>query len=177
MQNEEFKSKKQQRFFYAKANTQKGVGGEKWKKMADEFSADTDYSELDEKLLSELVDKVFEKYIDNSEETLIGEEKLMEKNEPTNPKLWSRAKAEAGKKFDKHSAYKMAWAAKWYKEKGGNWRKKKVNEYVEGMPKGENKVPFVKGAEKVEVKKDATVLGGKNYSQGDINALNITKYE
>ncbi len=365
MQNEEFKSKKQQRFFYAKANTEKCAEGENWKKMADEFSADTDYSSLDEDLLSELVDKaikaeeespadvekpkrlgkvlsylkdnpnfiswfigsdsylseqdgtpkvffhgtnhdfdefkpsdknvqidfpvyyftenveyadrytaksnaggniipvvinakkvfntrnpnhleiykqslrsdgwredeieteidgyfkeglqhwtshialviakeqgfdavlinervgidaivifdpknvksVFDKEFKPSSNKLIGEEKLMEKNEPTNPKLWSRAKAAATRKFDKHSAYKMAWAAKWYKEKGGNWRKKKVNEYVEGMPQGENKVPFVKGAEKVEVKKDATVLGGKNYSQGDINALNITKYE
>jgi hypothetical protein len=39
--------------------------------------------------------------------------------------LWSRAKAAASKKFTKHSAYKMSWASRWYKSKGGGWRKKK----------------------------------------------------
>lgn len=47
-------------------------------------------------------------------------------NEPTNPALWSRAKSAAKQKFDVYpSAYANAWASKWYKEKGGNWRKKK----------------------------------------------------
>jgi hypothetical protein len=47
------------------------------------------------------------------------------KNAPTNPSLWSRAKAQAKKKFDVYpSAYANAWAAKWYKSKGGGWRKK-----------------------------------------------------
>ena len=47
-------------------------------------------------------------------------------NAPTNPALWSRAKAAARSKFDKYpSAYANAWAAKWYKGKGGGWRKKK----------------------------------------------------
>lgn len=50
------------------------------------------------------------------------------KNVPTNKELWSRAKAAAGKKFSKHSAYKMAWASKWYKSKGGGW---KVDESVD----------------------------------------------
>lgn len=45
------------------------------------------------------------------------------KAKPTNPSLWSRAKAEAKKKFDVYpSAYANAWAAKWYKKKGGGWR-------------------------------------------------------
>lgn len=47
-------------------------------------------------------------------------------NSPTNPALWSRAKAAARSKFDKYpSAYANAWASKWYKSKGGGWRKKK----------------------------------------------------
>ena len=47
-------------------------------------------------------------------------------NAPTNPSLWSRAKAAARSKFDKYpSAYANAWASKWYKSKGGGWRKKK----------------------------------------------------
>ena len=45
------------------------------------------------------------------------------KSVPTNPALWSRAKSAAKKKFDVYpSAYANAWAAKWYKEKGGKWK-------------------------------------------------------
>jgi hypothetical protein len=55
------------------------------------------------------------------------ETELEEKNEPTNPELWSRAKALAKSKFDVYpSAYANGWAAKWYKSKGGGWRS--VNE-------------------------------------------------
>ena len=51
---------------------------------------------------------------------------LEEKNVPTNPKLWSQAKALAKKKFDVYpSAYANAWAAKQYKAAGGGWRKTK----------------------------------------------------
>lgn len=46
-------------------------------------------------------------------------------NAPTNPSLWSRAKSAARSKFKVYpSAYANAWAAKWYKSKGGGWRKK-----------------------------------------------------
>ena len=56
---------------------------------------------------------------------------LLEKNNPTNKKLWSRAKALARKKFDVYpSAYANAWASKWYKKHGGGWSKSKVNEEV-----------------------------------------------
>ena len=48
---------------------------------------------------------------------------ITEKNVPTNPKLWSQAKALAKSKFDVYpSAYANGWAAKWYKSKGGTWR-------------------------------------------------------
>lgn len=51
------------------------------------------------------------------------EEFIPEGNEPTNPSLWSRAKALAKKKFDVYpSAYANGWAAKYYKSKGGGWR-------------------------------------------------------
>ena len=50
-------------------------------------------------------------------------EQLDEKNKPTNPELWSRAIAQAKSKFDVYpSAYANGWAAKWYKEKGGEWK-------------------------------------------------------
>lgn len=58
------------------------------------------------------------------------EEVLLEKNAPTNPKLWAQAKAQAKKKFKIYpSAYANGWAAKWYKSKGGGW--KSLNEDYE----------------------------------------------
>ena len=57
------------------------------------------------------------------------EEVLLEKNVPTNPDLWSRAKSLARSKFDVYpSAYANGWAAKWYKSKGGEWKTKSVDE-------------------------------------------------
>lgn len=53
----------------------------------------------------------------------IGESVLSEKNVPTNPSLWSRAKSEAKKRFDVYpSAYANGWASKWYKSHGGGWK-------------------------------------------------------
>jgi hypothetical protein len=53
----------------------------------------------------------------------ISEEYLEEKNAPTNPSLWSKAKSLARSKFDVYpSAYANGWAAKWYKSKGGGWK-------------------------------------------------------
>lgn len=47
---------------------------------------------------------------------------IVEKNTPTNPELWSKAKSLAKSKFDVYpSAYANGWAAKWYKEHGGGW--------------------------------------------------------
>ena len=55
------------------------------------------------------------------------EQHLEEKNTPTNPSLWARAKSLAKSKFDVYpSAYANGWAAKWYKGKGGGW--KSINE-------------------------------------------------
>jgi hypothetical protein len=51
---------------------------------------------------------------------------LSEANKPTNPSLWSKAKSLARKKFDVYpSAYANGWAAKWYKKRGGGWKKAK----------------------------------------------------
>jgi hypothetical protein len=50
-------------------------------------------------------------------------EHLEEKNVPSSPELWARAKTLAKQKFDVYpSAYANGWAAKWYKSKGGKWR-------------------------------------------------------
>lgn len=56
-------------------------------------------------------------------------------NKPTNPELWSRAKAAAKAKYDVYpSAYANGFAAKWYKERGGGWRKAEYGAemYMEG---------------------------------------------
>jgi len=53
-------------------------------------------------------------------------------NQPTNSKLWSRAKSLAKSKFKVYpSAYANGWAAKWYKSKGGGWKKKVKSESTE----------------------------------------------
>ena len=58
----------------------------------------------------------------NKEGKRIDEDLLTEKNKPTNPSLWSKAKSLARSKFDVYpSAYANGWAAKWYKSKGGGW--------------------------------------------------------
>jgi len=51
---------------------------------------------------------------------------LLEKNTPTSPDKWTKAKAAAKAKFDVYpSAYANLWAAKKYKSMGGGWRKGK----------------------------------------------------
>ena len=87
-------------------------------------------SEMKEEVKDEYARKV-DKYLRkkyNKEEV----EYLEEKNAPTNPALWSRAKALARSKFDVYpSAYANGWASKWYKSKGGGW--KSVSEEVEQL--------------------------------------------
>lgn len=54
-------------------------------------------------------------------------------NKPNNPALWSRAKSMAKQKFDVYpSAYANGWAAKYYKSKGGTWRKAEYGMEVMG---------------------------------------------
>jgi hypothetical protein len=78
------------------------------------------------KNVAPIVDKTVE--IDITEPTYqelneVRKKKKKRGAKPTNPKLWSRAKSMARSKFDVYpSAYANAWAAKWYKKKGGGWR-------------------------------------------------------
>jgi hypothetical protein len=58
-------------------------------------------------------------------------------NKPNNPSLWSRAKSLAKQKFDVYpSAYANGWAAKWYKSKGGSWRKAEYGMEIPMMAEG-----------------------------------------
>jgi Family of unknown function (DUF5872) len=58
-------------------------------------------------------------------------------NVPTNPSLWSRAKAAAKAKYDVYpSAYANGFAAKWYKQRGGSWRKAEYGMEIPMMEEG-----------------------------------------
>jgi hypothetical protein len=58
-------------------------------------------------------------------------------NKPNNPALWSKAKSMAKQKFDVYpSAYANGWAAKWYKSKGGTWRKAEYGMEIPMMEEG-----------------------------------------
>ena len=53
----------------------------------------------------------------------LSDEYIMEKNVPTNPKLWAKWKSKAKAKFDVYpSAYANGWAVKGYKSEGGGWK-------------------------------------------------------
>lgn len=68
------------------------------------------------------------------------EAKKKKRPKPTNPSLWARAKSAARSKFDVYpSAYANAWAAKWYKSKGGGWR---MSEDAESSPARADDGPF-----------------------------------
>ena len=63
----------------------------------------------------------------------IEEEELNEKNVPTDPAKWAKAKSAAKSKFSVYpSAYANGWAAKKYKSMGGGW---KTQEEVERISK------------------------------------------
>lgn len=71
------------------------------------------------KYLGDMVDEGTKDFSNDVEQVT----EAKKKPKPTKPSLWTRAKAEAKKKFDVYpSAYANAWAAKWYKGKGGGWR-------------------------------------------------------
>ena len=51
---------------------------------------------------------------------------ILERNTPTSPDKWAKAKAAARAKFKVYpSAYANLWAAKKYKSMGGGWKKGK----------------------------------------------------
>jgi Domain of unknown function (DUF6321) len=63
--------------------------------------------------------KTFKQFINEHLE----EEYLEEKNKPTSPEKWAKAKAAAKSKFAVYpSAYANAWASKKYKAMGGGWK-------------------------------------------------------
>lgn len=64
------------------------------------------------------------------------EEHLQEKNVPTSPEKWARAKAAAKSKFAVYpSAYANGWASKKYKSMGGGWKSVSENHVAIAMGK------------------------------------------
>jgi len=97
-------------------------------------------------------------------------ENLNEKNVPTNPELWSRAKSLARSKFDVYpSAYANGWASKWYKGKGGSW--KSVSEDVVNEVMDEPNYKLSIQARQAAADKSSTALSGlvakKNLKQAE----------
>jgi hypothetical protein len=103
----------------------------------------TSNGEVDGRRSAPIVNKTIDIELENQtfsslEEAMLDEKKRRKsgkgkrkkrKPKPTNPALWARAKSAARSKFDVYpSAYGNAWAAKWYKSKGGGWRMSEINE-------------------------------------------------
>jgi hypothetical protein len=103
-------------------------------------------------------------------------EQLDEKNVPTNPELWSRAKALARSKFDVYpSAYANGWASKWYKGKGGGWRSVSEEvEQIDELKKTTLASYAMKAADQARNKKDAAI-GHVRQRKGLVSSGEIEK--
>ena len=102
-------------------------------------------------------------------------------NKPNNPSLWSRAKSLARSKFDVYpSAYANGWAAKYYKSKGGTWRKAKYGMLMEDggkMPTSVAKARFVaaNSGNVQEARQDAAKYGYKFKKGGTLYKTYMAK--
>ena len=107
--------------------------------------------------------------------TKANEEVIDEKNEPTNPKLWAQAKAQAKKKFDVYpSAYANAWASKWYKSKGGGWRK--VSEQID-EGRMQNTVKKMNNKQKQILAKQLNKMDLSGYGDYMADVRNVHKFK
>ena len=97
-------------------------------------------------------------------------EHLDEKNEPTNPELWSRAIAQAKSKFDVYpSAYANGWASKWYKQRGGGWKTvseaKKLSSFISSIKYAKLDPKHDKGPEGSTDDEEHGSVGQKEWQQ------------
>ena len=97
-------------------------------------------------------------------------EHLDEKNEPTNPGLWSRAIAQAKSKFDVYpSAYANGWASKWYKQRGGGWKTvseaKKLSSFISSIKYAKLDPKHDKGPEGSTDDEEHGSVGQKEWQQ------------
>jgi len=88
------------------------------------------------------------------------------KNKPTNPELWSRAKAAAKSKYKVYpSAYANGFASKWYKEHGGGWRTVKKKSANESEETNEASSPAQQAAIAINMKKKGIKPKNENVNE------------
>jgi len=88
------------------------------------------------------------------------------KNKPTNPELWSRAKAAAKSKYKVYpSAYANGFASKWYKERGGGWRTVKKKSSNESIETNEASSPAQQAAIAINMKKKGIKPKNENVNE------------
>ena len=88
------------------------------------------------------------------------------KNKPTNPELWSRAKAAAKSKYKVYpSAYANGFASKWYKEHGGGWRTVKKKSSNESIETNEASSPAQQAAIAINMKKKGIKPKNENVNE------------
>lgn len=102
-------------------------------------------------------------------------------NKPNNPSLWSRAKSLAKQKFDVYpSAYANGWAAKYYKSKGGTWRKGEKGMMMKDGGKvsvkagGENHVVYKKTTKQGEGKPGDIMVNHPTMDKGKWDTIDLT---
>ena len=103
-------------------------------------------------------------------------------NKPNNPSLWSRAQSMAKQKFRVHpSAYSNAFAAKWYKSKGGTWRKGEQGMYMKDGGKvkvkagGENHVIYKKETKQGKGKPGHIMVNHPTMDKGKWDTIDLTQ--
>jgi hypothetical protein len=127
-----------------------------------------DFQGMDKGEFLETLENEFEEYIyDYYLERCSDDNQLTEgKNIPTNPELWSRAKAAAKSKYKVYpSAYANGFASKWYKEHGGGWRKGKKKSANESEETNEASSPAQQAAIAINMKKKGIEPKNENVNE------------
>jgi hypothetical protein len=119
-----------------------------------------DFHKLLDNEFKEKIYSYFDKHCSEDNQLTEGE------NKPTNPSLWSRAKSMAKSKFKVYpSAYANGWAAKWYKSKGGGWRKGKKKSSNESIETNEASSPAQQAAIAINMKKKGIKPKNENVNE------------
>jgi hypothetical protein len=122
-----------------------------------------DKSDFLETLETHFEDDIYDYYL----ERCSNDNQLTEgKNKPTNPELWSRAKAAAKSKYKVYpSAYANGFASKWYKEHGGGWRTAKKKSSNESIETNEASSPAQQAAIAINMKKKGIKPKNENVNE------------
>jgi hypothetical protein len=122
-----------------------------------------DKSDFLETLETHFEDDIYDYYLERCSE----DNQLTEgKNKPTNPELWSRAKAAAKSKYKVYpSAYANGFASKWYKKRGGGWRTVKKKSSNESIETNEASSPAQQAAIAINMKKKGIKPKNENVNE------------